>query len=686
MKLPSCRSSVIAVLFGFLIPLAPCQSVVGQATTEVPPAGVPAANEPQAITNSLRADIGFLASDDLRGRSVTDETIHVAADYIVKRMNAIGLETDAVDGGALQSVETPVGSEARNAQRNFCKVELGDETIEATLEDGFGPLALGIQSGEATGPLIFVGYGITANEFGFDDYAGIDAQGATVIVLRKEPGANDPDSPFNGTENSRHAFFATKVINAISHGAAAVLIVNDPGSTRSAVQEVQNRINREANRKQRLERMIQTLPPELKKNRAAAEEQIAVAERLMDSEQDALRIAARGIIGVGNAGPASPQTSKLPVGSIARDVVDRLLKANGQSLKDLEAQIDETYQPASVVISNAKATVSVDMKPGVAVSDNVIGVLPGKGDLAGETLIVGSHYDHVGMGGVGSLAPGTIAVHNGADDNASGTAMMLACAAEMKRRLASIDSHREIHFIAFTAEERGLIGSARYVTDPIKPLAQAAAMINLDMVGRIKDNELNVYGTGSATGLESLLDSTNEDFGFDLFKVASGYGPSDHQSFYRARVPVLFFFTGLHNDYHRPSDDVDKIDFDEMTRVAEMVCAVAYRLGTQAERPEYLETNRTPVRPRRQMTAYLGVQLSANAGVRVVSITEGSAAEQAGLQPNDIIKRVDGAAINVPDDLVRWVRNHSADHRFEMRVQRGGNVITLKGTLQPRPE
>ena len=682
------RLPVLFVLFGLLpIRLSAQQTEAPAKPVEVAEVVLAADAEGTSITDSLRADISFLASDELRGRSVTDESIHVAAEYLVKRMNSIGLKTDALDGGALQSVDTPVGSEVRDADKNFCKVELADgESLSAIVGDGFGPLALGQGAGEVSGPLLFAGYGITADEFGFDDYEGVDAKGAIVIVIRKEPGISDPESPFNGVQNTRHAFFATKVINAIGHGAAAVLIVNDPRSARDAAQEIQNRIDQEAERKSRLEAQLKTFPAEAKKNRAGAKEQIASAERLMESNKAALRTAQRGIIGVGNAGPASPRTSKIPVASIGRDVADRLLKANGTSLEELEKQIDSTYKPASQLIRGATATISVDIKPAVAVSDNVIGVLPGKGALADQQLIIGAHYDHVGMGGASSLAPGTFAVHNGADDNASGTATMLATAAELKARLASVPSHREIHFIAFTGEERGLVGSAHYVKAPIKPLEQAAAMINLDMVGRLKDNELNIYGTGSATGFDALVENTNEDFGFKLFKIPSGYGPSDHQSFYRARVPVLFFFTGLHNDYHRPSDDVDKINFDDMTRVTKMVCEVAYRLGTQVERPEYQETNRTRVRPRRQMTAYLGVQLGEQDGVRITAVTDDSPAQEAGLQTDDVLKKIDKTEMKTANDVIAWVRNHSPGDEFELHIKRGNEEMTLKGKLKGRSE
>ena len=641
---------------------------------------------PSATTDSLRADVRYLASDELRGRSVTDESIHVAARYIAGRMESVGLDTDILNGTPYQSVDTPVGSRVGNQQDNYCRVRLGDESIEAVLEDGFGPLAVGMDSGKASGPLLFVGYGITSQRHDFDDYRGFDATGAVVIILRKEPGASDPDSPFDGVKNTRHAFFATKVVNAIRHGASAVLIVNDPRSTREAVQIVRNKIDQEVRRKKQLEELLEKLPPEAKNNRAATAEKIAGAERLMKSTEVFLKTTGRGVLSVSGAGPKSDDTATVPVASIARDVADRLLMASGTSLEEVEKQINESFRPASRFITGATADVSVDLTPAIATSNNVIGILPGKGALGSQAIVVGAHYDHVGMGGFASLAPGTIAVHNGADDNASGTATMLASAESLTTRLARSESHRTVIFIAFTGEERGLVGSARYVKAPVKPLAQTAAMINLDMVGRLRDNELTIYGTGSATGLDALVEEANRDFGFNLFKVASGYGPSDHQSFYREGVPVLFFFTGLHNDYHRPSDDFDKIDFGNLTRVTDMVSQVAFRLATRNERPQYAQTE-NQVQIRRQMTAYLGIRLSGRVrGAQVVAVTEGGPASKAGLQTGDIIERIGRKEIRSTSDVLNWVRDHSPGDSFEIRVVRNSILTTLRGKLEKRPE
>ncbi|PAY19265.1 peptidase M28 [Rhodopirellula sp. SM50] len=639
-----------------------------------------------AVTDSLRRDIQFLASEELRGRSITDETIDVARDYLRERMESIGLELDSVAGGSFQRVEIPVGSEVRNESGNVCRIQIADQpAVDAGLGDGFGPLGIGSDKHSVSAPVVFAGYGISSETHEYDDYQTIDARGSIVMLLRKEPGASDPDSPFDGVKNTRHAYFATKVSNAIEHGAVAVLIVNDPDSTREAVQKVQNRIDQEQRRTERLAEMLSNLPQQAVKNRAATAEKIAGTDRMIAAMQSELASARRGILGITDAGTKSKQSKTIPVASIARDLADRMLRAGaGASLEALETQINQTFRPASRALDSVTVSLSVDLKPAIAVSDNVIGRLPGKGLLANQTLVIGAHYDHVGMGGYASMAPGTIAVHNGADDNASGTATMLACGAELKRRLEQVDSHRTILLIGFTGEERGLLGSQRYVEAPVRPIENTTTMINLDMVGRLRDNELTVYGTGSASELEGVVDSVNRDFRFNLFKVASGYGPSDHQSFYRVGVPVLFFFTGLHNDYHRPSDDFDKIDFGNLTRVTDMVSGVAFRLAVLPQRPLYAETD-PKVQIRRQMTAYLGIRISEQNGVvKITEVTDGSPASKAGLQIDDQIQRIGRQAIRTTGDVLSWVRAHEPGDSFEIEVRRNANAVVLRGKLEKR--
>ncbi|MCA9138985.1 MAG: M28 family peptidase [Planctomycetales bacterium] len=647
-----------------------------------------------AVTESLRQDVQFLASEELRGRSVTDETINIARDYLRDRMQSIGLKLDAVGGAPFQSVDIPVGSEIRNTENNFFRFQVaGKQPIDVKLGEGFGPLAIGRDQAKASGRVVFAGYGITSTSPAYDDYQSIDANGAVVMILRKEPGASDPDSPFDGVGNTRHAWFATKISNAIKHGAAAVLIVNDSASTREAAQKEQNRIDQERRRKEGLTTALANLPEEATKNRLAMNERIAAVDRMINAMQADLVAARRGVLGVSDAGTKTNQSDKIPVLSIARDLADEILKASsapglegGSGLEALEQKIDQTFKPASRSLDSVSATLSVDLKPAVAISDNVIGLLPGKGPLARETIVVGAHYDHVGMGEYASLAPGTIAVHNGADDNASGTAAMLACAERLTQLLQSTASHRTVLFIAFTGEERGLVGSQHYVENPVWPIEMTTSMINLDMVGRLRDNELTIYGTGSATGLESVVDAANKMYGFQLFKVASGYGPSDHQSFYRVGVPVLFFFTGIHNDYHRPSDDFDKIDFGNLTRVTDMVSEVAFRLAVLPQRPVYAETDPN-VQIRHQMTAFMGIRVrQQNGSVVITELTAGGPASKAGMQIGDEIQRIGTTVIRNTNDVLSWVRTHEPGDNFEIKVRRTANLLTLRGKLEKRSD
>ncbi|MCC9602556.1 M28 family peptidase [Stieleria sp. JC731] len=638
----------------------------------------------------IQEDIQYLASEELRGRSVTDETIDQARDYIKGRMQSIGLEMNLVGGDGLQPVEISVGSEVRSVEKNYAEFNFGaGDTIlkKAVLGNGFSPLSVGIDSAEVSGRLVFAGYGISSEEHQYDDFAGVDVKDAFVVILRKEPGADDPESRFDGVQNTRHAYFAVKIQNAIRHGAAGVLIVNDPASIRDAVGKEQDRITLEEMRLVELRELLNDLPPEAVRNIAATKDKIARAESLIASIRKDVENARRGVLNLSDAGTQTKESAKILVASIARDIADQLVRHAGrESLDAIENQINESYVPESFAIENATATVSVDLKPAVLKSDNVIGQIAGKGPLSSQTIVIGGHYDHVGMGGYASLAPGTIAVHNGADDNASGTAAMLACARLLREKLSGVSNHRTMVFIAFTGEERGLVGSQYYVEHPAYPIEQTTTMINFDMVGRLRDNELTVYGTGTASDLEGLVDEANESMGFDLYKVASGYGPSDHQSFYRAGVPVLFFFTGLHNDYHRPSDDFDKIDFGSLGRITDMVSNVAYRLAVMPRRPVYADTD-PRIQIRRQMTAYLGIRVSLLAGsVEIVEVTSGGPASQAGLQVGDRIKSIGRKQIQTTNDLLSWVRNHSAGDEFEIKIERQGSEMTRRGKLEKRPE
>ncbi len=654
---------------------------------------------------SLREDLGFLASDELRGRSVEDDSIDVAADYIARRMSEIGLDTTAVAGSPLQPFDVVLGARPAEADRNSLVLTTPGSIVETKDKDGeslgsegesvlalgsaFTPLAVGSPSGEVSGPMVFAGYGITAPKLDYDDYQNIDANGAIVIVLRKEPQLNDPESRFQGTRNTQHAFFSTKISNAIKQGASAVILVNDPQSVQQAIDNVRAKITREEQRRDNVNRQLAELPEEAANSRAKLNESLERIDQSIAALEQELEQAERGLLGISEAGRKEEGTPSIPVVSVARDVIDGWLQRfAGRTLEQVEREIDETGSPRSAVLDGAIASIAIELEPLKNKTSNVMGVLAGKGDLADQTVVIGAHYDHVGMGGIGSLAPGTIAVHNGADDNASGTTVLLALAERLKASLASKESHRRILFIAFTGEERGLLGSRHYVRNPRFPLDSTVAMVNLDMVGRLRDNELTVYGTGSSLSFDALVDRINQQQPepFQLFKVASGYGPSDHQSFYEAGVPVLFFFTGLHSDYHRPSDDFDKIEFGGLSRITDIVSDVAFELAIRHDRPEYAETDKR-VRIRRQMTAFLGVSLSNRQDhVTISGVVDGGPAQQAGIEPGDRLEKLGDQRVRTAYEVIEWVRSRSPGDRATATVRRGGRSIELTVELAKRPE
>ncbi len=330
---------------------------------------------------------------------------------------------------------------------------------------------------------------------------------------------------------------------------------------------------------------------------------------------------------------------------------------------------------------------------GALVGKNVIGILPGSDPvLRNQTVILGAHYDHLGYGGFGSLdQDSTGLVHNGADDNASGAAALIQVAA----RLATSPPARTVVFIAFSGEELGLLGSAHYVKQPIYPLAATLAMVNLDMVGRLRNGRLIVYGARSAKEFPALLDSLNWYAGFDLKPQGDGYGPSDHSSFYAVKRPVLHLFTDLHEDYHRTTDDWQKVNYDGLKRVADFSLGLVTALANRTRPLTFLDppspvpsqTITAPLSGTPGYGAYLGTvpdMTGAPGGVRLVGVRAGSPAEKAGLRGDDIITRI--GATETPDlqAMTDALRSHQPGETVEIVVRRGAMVTTLRATLGTR--
>jgi Zn-dependent M28 family amino/carboxypeptidase len=317
----------------------------------------------------------------------------------------------------------------------------------------------------------------------------------------------------------------------------------------------------------------------------------------------------------------------------------------------------------------------------------VIAVLEGEGPMAEETIVVGAHYDHLGRGESGSLAIGSKEIHNGADDNGSGTAALL----EVTRQLADREKKlpRRVVFIAFTGEERGLLGSGHYVHHPLFPIENTVAMLNMDMVGRMKDDELVVYGTGTAKSFDGLIDELNERRGFKIKREAGGFGPSDHSSFYARKIPVLHFFTGLHNDYHRPSDDANKLNVPGIRRVSEMVAEAVVSIAEAEQRPEYHQTQRESLRPGDRPAGdrpYFGsipnLAGGEEEGYAIQGVGNDSPAQKAGLQAGDVIIRLGKNKIGNLADFDSALRKYKADDKVPVIVRRDGKEVKLEVVLE----
>ena len=362
-----------------------------------------------------------------------------------------------------------------------------------------------------------------------------------------------------------------------------------------------------------------------------------------------------------------------------RSVWDPIVqRALGTDLESLEQQIDRGPAPQSRVLEGWTAECQSSVLAVDQELKNVVGVLDGTGTLADETIVIGAHYDHLGRGPARDQGE----IYNGADDNASGVAGII----EIARRLASQDeaARRRLVFVAFSGEELGLLGSAHYVRAPLFPLDTTVAMVNLDMIGRLREGKLTIGGTGSAAEFDALLDEFNTTYQFTLARMPSGRGPSDHASFYGQQVPVLFFYTNDHPDYHRPTDDVEKLNIEGLLRVTDFVTDIVDRLDSVPQRPTYRETapaqrgGRGPARP------YLGCvtdNSGAAEGVTLLRVAPGSPAEQGGLRPADVLVRFGSTEIRSFGDLDQALRGHRPGEAVAVVVRRQSGEVPLTVVL-----
>ena len=589
-----------------------------------------------AVIRRLRTDTTYLASDDLEGRGARTSGLDLAAQYIALEYEKAALDTSHYNNTPFQQFRLySRGTEGAVQSLRF--IADGDETT-LELQENYTSI-LAAKTGRFDTGVVFVGFGITAPEADYDDYANMDVQGKCVVVLRHAP------SKFSGEDTKdlqQHLYIRTKINNAKKHGAIAVIFCSD-------FSEI------------------------------ARTHKIAGNDRI---DEPLLKVEL-----------TSPSKDGTPTVHCHRSYVRAFLAKADLDLDAVEQQITKTNKPASQLLAKLSVQGSVARIRQGQKLKNVVGLLPGKGPLAEKTIVLGAHYDHLGKGGWGSLSTGANnSIHNGADDNASGTSILLEVARQLAARNTPLK--RNVLFLAFSGEELGLIGSKRYVHDPLIPIKDTVAMLNLDMVGRLRKQKLTVYGTGTSLVWPELLRANSAPNKLEISPRQGGYGPSDHASFYEKGIPVLHFFTGFHPQYHRPSDDIDLLNFAGMQQITSMVVGIIQDVADAPERPrrsvaadnaaegDNITLNQVLGKGNAPRNALLGIVPQEKNGTLVIAqIVRGSGADRAGIKIADELLKFDDTTLKTQKQLIEIVRAKKPGDKVTIQLKRNGILLELDVTL-----
>lgn len=610
--------------------------------------------------DQLRRHVTYLASDHLEGRRTGTPGANDAAHYIAGEFSQIGLRP------AFQTIRNPRNrGEARSNYRQkfpyIAGVKLGAGNEISFVRDG-STTATQLRVGEDWMPIgfssnsrieklsaVFVGYGITDSALKHDDYAGANVVGKIAIAFAAVPDEDNPHSQFQRFKDVRW-----KAVAARNAGAKALVLI------------VRSENFSEAH----------------------------LARLHYDNS-------------AGDAG--------LPVVVISRQAAQRLLSNTTAA----PVQLDQLLQPQNrtpQITEGLAITLATDLIREEAGAYNIVGILDGTDPvLKKEVVVIGAHYDHLGRGGEGSLAAREGEIHHGADDNASGIAGLLELARSFSNSRPK--PRRSIMFIAFSGEEEGLLGSSYYVNNPVVPLANTVAMINLDMIGRSKDKKLIIGGIGTAQEWRGLVDNANlsgtlvtttngasahgsssssmptmdtsshSSKHFSLTLNEDGYGPSDHSSFYSKQVPVLFFWTGTHSDYHKPSDTAEKINYADETQILNMVTRIVRSLDASNKRPTYTVAKSESTGRATGFRVYLGTipnYADSNDGLLLDGVRDDSPAAKAGLKAGDKIVQLAGRDVRNVYDYTYALGEMKAGQEYEVEVVRGTERLKLKLTPAAR--
>ncbi|HYF02784.1 MAG TPA: M20/M25/M40 family metallo-hydrolase [Patescibacteria group bacterium] len=491
------------------------------------------------LTQNVREEkarqyLTYLASDEMAGRDTPSPELERAAEYIADRFKEFGVEP--INGTYMQPYNL---QRTYLSEPNMLTFFKNGERVSMEIKDDFIPFDI-TGSGNISGAkIVFVGYGITAPEYKYDDYENVDVRGKVVMVLRGEPQMNDSASIFNGRQWTRYGWMNSKVRTAAKNGAIGFMYINDP-VTSARLKPV-------------------GFPwPSLYKSMVAAEMPLTL--ELKDSP-------------------------KIPVVHVGERTAEQLF-GSVEALKSLQLGIDNSLKKASYELSNITVNLQVTTRQEKVLVKNVAGIIRGSGNTD-EYVVIGAHYDHVGHHAGQPGEKDTI--YNGADDNASGTTGIILIAeafSKIKER-----PKRNIVLVAFSGEEKGLYGSRAYVENSPLPIGNCVAMINMDMIGRNHPDSVSIGGQSRSLQLAEINEAENQAFSkpFILnYNIEDFFFRSDQANFARKRIPVLFYFTGEHEDYHKVGDHVEKINFTKLTQITRLASRVVWRVAEMEGRLLYV--------------------------------------------------------------------------------------------------
>lgn len=597
-----------------------------------------------ASTITYTQHVMTLANPFFEGRSADTRGGKLAAEYLAFHFERTGLEPafPAETGAAsaersyLQSFDVPGGVEVVDASASY-RVD-GSRTRLLEGED-FSVLGASA-SGSAEGPLAFVGYSITNEDENYSSYAeGDDLSGHIAMVLRFEPMDHEGKSRWSNFGRwTANAALTNKIQAAIDRGAAGVILVNPPGADDPRADEL--------------------------------------------ASTSATRFS---------------QQMDVPVVMFSTEKASELIQAadpDGGTLMKWRLAADDGDLDGIVTFDNVEVSLGTELERHTYTSYNVGAVLPGKGELADEWVVVGGHFDHLGYGRVGGTRGSTVGeLHPGADDNASGAAGVLMVAEAMKEQYDELPEdadRRSVLFLEFGAEEMGLLGSAHFIENTTVSASQVVAMLNMDMIGRMSDRKLTVYGTGTAEEWDEVLTPHFERSGLEVEQIASGTGASDHTNFYRADIPVLHFFSGLHEDYHRPGDFAWKVNYAGAMDILKIVTGAAMDLAARDGRLTFTPTQVAERPSRTRARVRLGIAPGSYArdteGVVVGDVFPNTSADEGGMRAGDRIVRWDGEEVSDVMSMMEHLQAHEPGDVARIVVVRDGEEVTLRVKLKAREE